>query len=191
MKIAVSAVEPRWESMIDPRFGRCPFFLIVNTDDMSLEAISNTAAALGQGAGIQAARLVAEQGVQCVLTGHLGPNAQQALAAAGIRMIDGCGGVAQQVVEQFRTGQLSSAAAEGTPSGVAAAPTNAPSVSPMIPGQPPPGVPLGLGLGWGRRRRMGRGMGMGRGRGMGFGRGMGMGFGRGVGGGWGRGANWF
>ncbi len=192
MKIAVSAVEPRWESMIDPRFGRCPYFLIVNTDDLSMEAVSNAAAALGQGAGIQAARLVAEHGVQAVLTGHCGPNAQQALAAAGIRIVEGCSGVARQVVEQFQAGQLGSPTGTGaTAGGAAAMAAGGSSVPSMTPGQPLPGVPLGLGLGWGRRRRTGRAGGMGRGRGMGFGRGMGLGFGRGVGGGWGRRANWF
>ena len=108
MKIAITATEPRLESNVDPRFGRCPYFLIIETDDMSFEAIDNASQELGQGAGIQSARIMAERGVQHVLTGNCGPNAHQTLAAAGISVIVGCTGTVQNVAEQFKAGQLKS-----------------------------------------------------------------------------------
>ena len=41
MKIAVSSQGKNLESPLDPRFGRCAYFLIVETDDMSFEAVHN------------------------------------------------------------------------------------------------------------------------------------------------------
>jgi len=175
MKIAITATEPTLEAAVDPRFGRCPYFVIVETDDMSFEAIDNASQALGQGAGIQSARFMADKGVQHVLTGNCGPNAHQTLSAAGVGVIVGCAGTVRDVAEQFKAGQLKPAdqpnvpghAGMGTPSG----PSPDSSVAPQAPAGP------GGGMGMGGGRGMGRGMG--RGRGQGGGRGMGRGRGRG------------
>ena len=109
MKIAVTATEPSLDARMDPRFGRCPYFLVVETDDASFEAVENQSVSLGGGAGIQSAQLMAGKGVQTVLTGNCGPNAYQTLAAAGIAVIVGCGGTVADAVEQFKAGQLNAA----------------------------------------------------------------------------------
>lgn len=49
MKIAVSSSERDLSAQIDPRFGRCAYFVIVETDDMSFEAFNNESIALGGG----------------------------------------------------------------------------------------------------------------------------------------------
>jgi predicted Fe-Mo cluster-binding NifX family protein len=41
MKVAVSASGKSLDSKIDPRFGRCANFIIVETEDLSYEAFSN------------------------------------------------------------------------------------------------------------------------------------------------------
>jgi len=41
MKIAVSASSPELDSSVDPRFGRCPYFLIVDPETMEFEAVEN------------------------------------------------------------------------------------------------------------------------------------------------------
>jgi predicted Fe-Mo cluster-binding NifX family protein len=92
MKIAVTATGPTLEDSVDPRFGRCAFFLVVDTDTMELAPIENPNIALGGGAGIQSATAMSEHGVSAVLTGNCGPNAYQTLAAAGIDVIVGCSG---------------------------------------------------------------------------------------------------
>ena len=63
MKIAVSAAGNTLDAPVDPRFGRCANFLIVDTDNNTFEAFGNDAGALGGGAGIQAAQFVASKGV--------------------------------------------------------------------------------------------------------------------------------
>ncbi len=56
MKIAITSTGPTLDDPVDPRFGRCAYFVIVKTNDMSFEAFDNESIALGGGAGIQAAQ---------------------------------------------------------------------------------------------------------------------------------------
>jgi len=179
MNIAITATEPSLDAKVDPRFGRCPYFLIVDADTLKFEAVENANLMLGGGAGIQSAQLMAEKGVQFVLTGNCGPNAYQTLSAAGIDVIVGCSGTVAEVVKQFKANQLSATSEPnvagkfglgGGPSPAADQPAG-PQQGPMTGG--------GLGMGRGGGRGMGQGGGMGRGRGggggMGQGRGQGMG----------------
>ncbi len=87
MKIAVSSCGIFLDSPIDPRFGRCDYFVIVNTIDMSFEVFDNDSGDLTQGAGVQSAQFVVSKGAQVVITGHIGPNAIRALSAAGVEVV--------------------------------------------------------------------------------------------------------
>ncbi len=109
MKIAISAEEPSLESRVDSRFGRCPWFVIVDTEDQSFEAIENPSGSMGSGAGIQAGSLMSEKSVEYVLTGNCGPNAHRTLSAAGIKIIIGCKGTVAEVSAQFTEGKLETA----------------------------------------------------------------------------------
>ena len=85
MKVAVSADKKDLDAPIDPRFGRCAFFIIVDTDDMSFEAFDNESVALSGGAGIQAAQFIASKGAEVIITGNVGPNAVNAFRLPGLR----------------------------------------------------------------------------------------------------------
>jgi len=111
MKIAVSATGPTLDAPVDSRFGRCQWFVLVDSEDMSYEGVANENAALGSGSGIQAAGLVAERGASVVLTGSCGPNAWETLAAAGIDVVLGCQGTVRQVVDRYKAGDLHPGAA--------------------------------------------------------------------------------
>jgi predicted Fe-Mo cluster-binding NifX family protein len=111
MKVAVTSTGSTLTAAVDPRFGRCTTFLVVETDDMSFEAHANGNRALGGGAGIQAGQLMAQLGVKTVLTGNCGPNAHETLSAAGIAVVVDCSGTVLDVVERFKSGQLSAATA--------------------------------------------------------------------------------
>ena len=143
MKIAVSSSGNDLDSQVDPRFGRCAYFIIVETDDMGFEAFENGSIALGGGAGIQAAQFVASKGAKAVITGNVGPNAVQTLSAAGVETFVGQSGTVREAMERYTKGEINS--------------TSTPNVADHY----------GMGSGAG----MGRGMGMSGGRGMG--RGMG------------------
>jgi predicted Fe-Mo cluster-binding NifX family protein len=107
MKIAVSACGHDLEALVDPRFGRAPYFLIVDMDTMEFEALPNQASMQApQGAGIQAAALVARHRPAAVLTGHCGPKAFHTLEAAGIPVIVGVEGSVRDAVQNYRAGKL-------------------------------------------------------------------------------------
>lgn len=74
---------------------------------MEFEAFENPNIALGGGAGIQSAQLMADKGVSTVLTGNCGPNAFQTFGAANIQVITGVSGQVRQAVEQYKSGALS------------------------------------------------------------------------------------
>ena len=110
MKIAISSTGPDLDSQVDPRFGRCAYFIILNPDTLEFEAIPNGAGGLGGGAGIQAAQLVANQGAQAVITGNVGPNAAQTLSAAELEDYLGATGPVREAVKLFKEGKLGKAA---------------------------------------------------------------------------------
>jgi len=147
MKVAVSATTENLNAQLDPRFGRCAYFLVVNPEDMSFEAFNNESALQGGGAGIQAAQFLASQGVKAIITGNCGPNAVQTLSAAGVELFVGQTGTVKEVVERFKEGKLR--------------PTSEATVNSHF------GMALGadsyLGRGMGRSRGMGRRMGGGAG----------------------------
>ncbi|MBW2251082.1 MAG: NifB/NifX family molybdenum-iron cluster-binding protein [Deltaproteobacteria bacterium] len=142
MKIAVSSSGRNLDSQVDPRFGRCAYFVIVETDDMSFEAFDNENIALGGGAGIQSAQFVASKGARAVITGNCGPNAVQTLSVSRIDVFVGNSGTVREVIEKYTSGEIKSSSTANVADH------------------------HGMGGGAGMGRGMGRGMGKGRGRGM-------------------------
>jgi predicted Fe-Mo cluster-binding NifX family protein len=106
MKIAISAKANNMESEVDPRFGRCNFFLLVDTETMEFEAISNQAGQAMGGAGVKAAQLVIDSGAEAVISGNFGPNAFQTLSAANVKLYNGAQGTIKDTVEKYKKGEL-------------------------------------------------------------------------------------
>jgi predicted Fe-Mo cluster-binding NifX family protein len=165
MKIAISASGNTLDAEVDPRFGRCPYFIIADTETADFEAIDNSSAMAAGGAGISAAQTIVEKGVGAVLTGNCGPNAYQVLSSAGVQIITGVSGSVKDAIEGYRSGKYSTSAQANVPDHFGM------------------GGGGGGGGGGGMGRGMGRGMGGGMGRGMGggMGKGMGRGMGKGMG----------
>jgi predicted Fe-Mo cluster-binding NifX family protein len=91
---------------VDPRFGRCANFIIVETEEISCEAVANSKASAGGGAGIQSAQLVADKDVKVVLTGNCGPNAFRTLEAADIEVVIGASGTVREAADAYKVGRL-------------------------------------------------------------------------------------
>ena len=109
MKVAVSSTGGSLDSAVDPRFGRCSVFLVVDTETMKHLAVPNSSIGAAHGAGIGAAQAVARLGVDAVITGHVGPNAHMALSQARITVYTGASGTVETAVEQYKSGALSMA----------------------------------------------------------------------------------
>ncbi len=87
MKVAITSEGQTFDSMVDPRFGRAKWFLVVDTDTGEFESVDNTQNFnVAQGAGIQSAQNVANLGVEGVITGNVGPKAFRTLNAAEIKV---------------------------------------------------------------------------------------------------------
>jgi len=106
MKIGISSTGEDLNADVDPRFGRCKYFLFVDTDTMDFEAVSNESAMASGGAGIQAAQTVAKSGVKTIITGNVGPNAFQTLSAAGIKVVTWSNGTAKEAIGKYKKGEL-------------------------------------------------------------------------------------
>ena len=106
MKICVTSQGKTLDDQVDPRFGRCQFFIIVDTDTLDFEAAENQSAQFSGGAGIQSGQLMVSKGVKAVLTGNVGPNAFQTLQAGGIKIYTGLSGKIRDVIEKYKGGTL-------------------------------------------------------------------------------------
>ena len=107
MKVAISSSGKNLDAQIDPRFGRCEYFVIVETDDMSFEVFANEGMAVSGGAGIQAAMFVVSKGAKVVITGNIGPNAVSTFSAEGLEVITGQSGTVRKAVDDYNLGKLS------------------------------------------------------------------------------------
>ena len=106
MKICVPAVSDNLEAQMDPRFGRCPYFLIVDSETQKIEAFPNVSVSAMSGAGIQAAQIIANKKVDVLITGNVGLNALQALSTAGMKVVTCDGGTVKAVLERYQRGEL-------------------------------------------------------------------------------------
>jgi predicted Fe-Mo cluster-binding NifX family protein len=109
-RIALTVATPDLDAEVDPRFGRADFILLVEPESMAWEALANPAREAAGGAGIQAAEFVAQNGAHAVCSGDFGPNAYEALEAAGIAMYryESCR-TAREAMERFKAGELPAA----------------------------------------------------------------------------------
>jgi len=148
MKIAVSSTGQDLNALVDARFGRCQYFIIVDPQTLEFEAVPNPNLAAMHGAGIQTAQMVAGKGVTVVLTGNCGPNAFQSLSAAGIKVIVGVSGTVKDAIEKYKKGELQPSSQASVPGHFG---TGGMSPTPEM----TPGMGGGRGMGGGG---MGRGM---------------------------------
>ncbi|MCF8075121.1 MAG: NifB/NifX family molybdenum-iron cluster-binding protein, partial [Desulfotignum sp.] len=102
MKIAVSASGQDLDAQIDQRFGRCDYFLIIDTDTMETQGFPNEHNSQTSGAGVQAAGFVIDKGARAVLTGSCGPKAMDVFDAQNIPVYTGHAGNVRQAVDAFK-----------------------------------------------------------------------------------------
>jgi predicted Fe-Mo cluster-binding NifX family protein len=106
MKIVVTANGASLDAPASPVFGRCPWYVFVDTETMEAEAVENPALSAAGGAGIQAAQFVIEHAAEAVITGNVGPNAFNVFRSAGVPIYIGQGETVRDAVGAYRNGQL-------------------------------------------------------------------------------------
>jgi len=113
LKICITSAGENLSSPVNPRFGRCPYLLVVDTETKGVEAIANTGVQAARGAGIAAAQTVAGAGCKVVISGNVGPNAFYALSQAGIKVFTGASGkTGEEALRAYNDGELQEASVE-------------------------------------------------------------------------------
>ncbi len=105
-KICVTSEGDCLDSKVDPRFGRCRYFIFADAGTLEFEAVENPNIESTGGAGIQSAQLVAVKKVNVVVTGNVGPNAFQTLHLAGIEVFTGASGTVKEAIEKYKKGEF-------------------------------------------------------------------------------------
>ena len=106
MKIAITSQGKTLKDALDPRFGRCQYFLIIDDETNKIEVIPNSQISASGGAGIQTAQLMIDREVKVVLTGNIGPNASKVLNEAGIKVYINNSGTGESVLNDYKNGKL-------------------------------------------------------------------------------------
>mgnify|MGYP005838988801 CR=1 FL=1 len=106
MKIAISANGADLNAATSPVFGRCAYYILLDTETMAYEALPNSASGAAHGAGIGAAQSMLNHGVEAVISGNVGPNAFHVLQAANVAVYLSPEGTVAEAVEAFKAGKL-------------------------------------------------------------------------------------
>ncbi len=106
MKLIVTATEKDLDAQVDPRFGRCHYFITVDPDTYEYNAVENNQKNALGGAGVQAAESVANAQIDALITGAVGPKAFQTLKAANIKIYTGASGTVKEAIAAYLKGEL-------------------------------------------------------------------------------------
>lgn len=109
MKVAVAAKGRTIHSVVDDRFGRCSFFLVVDPQSMAFEAIENPGKKEKDTAGVQACQVLISKGVGAVVAKNIGRNSLVTLSGAGIPVYIAPAGTVLNVIKKLKKGELVSA----------------------------------------------------------------------------------
>ncbi|MEA1887000.1 MAG: NifB/NifX family molybdenum-iron cluster-binding protein [Bacteroidota bacterium] len=109
MKIAFTATGSKWNSRIDPRFGRTDYLLVYDTEKDELESYDNRDIRNEtHGAGPKTAKLIYDTAADILITGNgPGENAALALEKAGVKIYTGAENMKiKEALEAFNNKQL-------------------------------------------------------------------------------------
>lgn len=94
-----------WEAELNSRFGRTPFFAVVNMDKDELEFINNTAQNAPSGAGVEAAQIVADQKADLMFAPNVGPRAFSGLEKLNMKIYLANGSI-KNAVKAYKNDEL-------------------------------------------------------------------------------------
>ena len=100
MKIAV----PTREGVIDNHFGHCDHYTIYTIEDKQVVEKSTLPSPQGCGCKSNIASVLEQMGISVMLAGNMGQGALNKLESHNIRVIRGCSGPTDSVVEAYLKG---------------------------------------------------------------------------------------
>ncbi len=106
MRILLSAQGDNKESLVDQRFGRAAYYVIYDDQTNEYSSVENQGKLENSGAGVKASQFVLEQGVDCVITGSLGPKSFMIIQDAGLKGYKNFEGTVEEIIEAFKNNKL-------------------------------------------------------------------------------------
>lgn len=106
MKLAISSHDGKKDTKFSSRFGRCDYFVFVDTETREWESKPNPATTARGGAGPMAVQFLEENGTEATITGRYGPNAFSAIETAGIQAFEADSGTPEELLDKFLAGEL-------------------------------------------------------------------------------------
>lgn len=100
MKIAV----PTRQGVVDNHFGHCDHYTIYTVDNKQIIEISTLPSPQGCGCKSNIASVLEQMGISVMLAGNMGQGALNKLQSHNIRVIRGCSGNTDSVVEAYLKG---------------------------------------------------------------------------------------
>ncbi len=101
MKIAIPTSRPDLDGTVEHKLGTAAHLLIVETDDMSFEALDGPPRSSGPGAGVAAVSIAVSKGAQALLVGHIAPHLVNAMQKQSIDVVTGVSGTAAEAVADY------------------------------------------------------------------------------------------
>ncbi len=108
MRLCITSSGSNLDSLVDPRFGRCLYFIFINSDDFEeIEVVKNEGINAIRGAGVQSAQTVIDHQAEAVITGNIGPNSFFILNSSKIKIFQSPSGeIVKKVISLFKEGKL-------------------------------------------------------------------------------------
>lgn len=107
MKIAIPALGTNLDSLVDPRFSRAEYFLILNEKGEIEKIIKNPAVEYTLGADDLAAQTLIENAVSIVLVLNITPKVYNLISSAGVKVYQGESGLTvREIFELYKKNLL-------------------------------------------------------------------------------------
>ncbi len=107
MKIAFTSTGNGWNEKLDIRFGRAKGFFIYDTNTEDIKFINNSNTDVAHGAGTSAAQSIIEEKVEILITGKVGPKAEEVLKTGNVKIYNGMGyGSIAEAYKKFTDNKL-------------------------------------------------------------------------------------
>ena len=87
MKICIPSYGPTLDSRPQPVFGRCEYFIFVDSASLDFVSDSNPNASEPDFSGIMSAQFVISKGATVLVTDQIGDKAKAVLEAAGVEIV--------------------------------------------------------------------------------------------------------
>ena len=107
MKIFITATGKTVKDNVDPKFGRCDYYLIYDTETKSVDAKENPYKTGQSSVGISLAQTVINSGAKIAISTNFGPNAYRVLKEGEISMYKAASEISiEQAIANYLNGEL-------------------------------------------------------------------------------------